>query len=695
MWAPARDRWLRPLGVRSNLGVLSVLVLGSLLLSGMAPGGSAAPARSTAQPSFVPARSATSVSNLPAPTRETQRSAPSPSATMTLGTSGASPTALALNWTEETFDFANYTVQRSPNGSAGSWTSVAVLTTDTSTSYTDTQLAPGSTAWWQVVEATGLFGTTTSNAIEVTQPEVALLNFTTPTTTSVQFNWTNGAVYGSAIVFGAYDVFEQINGGAPAVATSIASESSRSYTIQGLSSGTSYAFYVNTSDCVGGCGTTPVYATTQSNVVTFGTPLPLTASVTALRGVIDTGQADLLTCTYSGGESPFNFTWNSGNGTFEPGGISISVSYATPGPESVACRVTDNAHTVATATPAIVTVNALPTLTILTNRSAADVGQLIGYTCSAVNGTAPVILTWSFGDGVQLSGGIVSHSYTGAGSFLAACSAVDGAGTVVQASTTLTISPTVSLTASASSLDAAPGTALTFRAVATNGSGTFTNFTWTFGDGTSAYSATEAHAFSAAGPYTARVAVSDSNGGRASAQVSVTILDLVDSVTFSPRSALVGQSIAFEAAPSGGAGAPFNVTWTFGDGSFGYGPNVTHNFSASGSFNVSVVVTDALGAKNTTTLPAIAVATPTVPGPWFTTTDALALLVLLVLVVLLIAVVVRRRRTRDALDRVQGRIPPSDPSEVTRGAKVCRNCGTSNLPLRETCVNCGRPLRRS
>jgi chitodextrinase len=681
-----------------GIGPACLTLLGPLLLAGLVLSAAPGPygATETHEPSSPAHLAAVSapLARAEGPNKGL-RAAPAPAAGFTLGSSGRSPTALALNWTEETFDFANYTLERSPNGSAGSWTTVTVVTTDTTTSYVDSELTPGSTNYWEVVEATGLFGTTTSNTLEVQQPSIALLTYTTPTPTSAQFNWTNGATYGSGIVFGAYVVFEQVSGGPPGAVATITVGATRTYTVQGLSSATSYAFYVNTSDCIGGCGVDPVYATTQSTVVTFGTPQPLTASASALREVIDTGQSDLLTCSYSGGESPFTFEWNSGNGTFVLGGVELSVSYATPGPESVQCRVTDYGHVQATSTPTVVTVDPPPSLSVTTNRSVADADQPISYTCSAANGTAPVVLTWSFGDGIGASGGLTTHSYASSGSYLAACSAEDGTGTVVQRSTTLTIDPVVQLSATVSSPNAAPGSALTFTALPVNGSGDYSNYTWTFGDGAVAFTASATHAFLASGPYTAHVSVADSNGGRASAQVSVTIVPLVNTVTYTPRSALVGQSIAFEAHPMGGAGGPFNVTWTFGDGAVLYGANVTHPFSASGIYNVSVVVTDSLGAENTTVLPAIDVTTPSAPAPWFTTIDALALLVLVLLVVIVVAVVVRRRRTAAALDRVQGRVPPTDPNEVKKGAKICRNCGTTNLPLRETCISCGRPLRRS
>lgn len=670
----------------------TILTIGSLLLVGGAAASVTGAAAGTTHSPASPIAAAPLGPNVrttgPLPASAT------PQATATLTSTGISPTVLGLSWTAAAaLGFGNYTVERSPNGSTGPWTSVTVLTSSTSTTFTDTQLAPGSVAWWQVV-STGLFPETT-NALEVTQASLALLNFTTPTSSSVQFNWTNDETYGAALTYVSYSLFESIDGGTPSSVTTIAAIGTETYTVQGLSPASSYAFFLDTTDCLSGCSTgAPVDSITSSNVVTFGTPLPLTATVTPVRSTIDVGQADLLTCSPSGGVSPFQFAWDSGNGTFVPGGSAVSLSYPDSGPETVTCQVTDTASTQVTATT-VLTVNPLPVLTLETNRTAVDVGQPVAFTCTSVNGTAPVTLSWAFGDGAQTSGGLTSHTYATPGAFLAACSGVDGTGTVVQASTAVVASPDPDVSATASASTAAPGTSLSFHATATNGSGAFTNYTWTFGDGALGYGAALTHAFSAPSTYSVHVTVVDSNGGSATATTSVKVSNLLAGATVDSTAASVGSAIDFRAAPSGGAGGPYNVTWTFGDGTTGYGVNVSHDYSAGGTFQPSVTVTDALGAQNTTALPAITVTVPPIPGPWFTSLDAVLLLAFLVLLAIVAVLALRRRRIEAKLATVQGRIPPTDPNEVTKGARVCRNCGTSNLPLRETCVNCGRSLRRS
>lgn len=66
-----------------------------------------------------------------------------------------------------------------------------------------------------------------------------------------------------------------------------------------------------------------------------------------------------------------------------------------------------------------------------------------------------------------------------------------------------------------------------------------------------------------------------------------------------------GQAGTFTAAISGGLG-PFNVTWQFGDGSpAALGATVSHTFAASGSYTVSVTVTDSVDETLTAATPVV------------------------------------------------------------------------------------------
>src|SRR5437773_678998 len=69
---------------------------------------------------------------------------------------------------------------------------------------------------------------------------------------------------------------------------------------------------------------------------------------------------------------------------------------------------------------------------------------------------------------------------------------------------------------------------------------------------------------------------------------------------YSPSTPQVGQQVTFTASVSGGT-APYTDSWSFGDGSTGTGPSVTHTYSSAGSFAVTLTVKDSGVPQQTVT----------------------------------------------------------------------------------------------
>jgi PKD repeat protein len=72
------------------------------------------------------------------------------------------------------------------------------------------------------------------------------------------------------------------------------------------------------------------------------------------------------------------------------------------------------------------------------------------------------------------------------------------------------------------------------------------------------------------------------------------------SFTYSPSNPSAQTPIFFNASANGGT-PPYGFSWNFGDGTLATGENVVHTYSSTGSFMVTVIVTDNAGAKNQTT----------------------------------------------------------------------------------------------
>jgi len=423
--------------------------------------------------------------------------------------------------------------------------------------------------------------------------------------------------------------------------------------------------------------------------------LTLSVTVFAQRSAIDLGQPDLFTCTPAGGESPFAFSWQFGTGAgYVAGNATQAATLGPTGLVTVTCKVTDAEPTTQTGA-ADVQVN--PTLVVAAslNRTSADVGQSTGFTCYALGGTLPRAVTWSFGDGSTSIIGNTSHSFGTAADYAPACEVTDGTGASLAPAFPLVVSPTLSTAARSSSSAAAPGTALTFSAAPANGSGTYSQYSWTFPGGATATGRTVTHAFSQPGSEVAQLLVTDSNGATAESTVAVSVSYVSATVSAPSGAGHTGSSLSFAATASGGGGAPYNYTWSFGDGATGYGPSVQHTYGATGTMRPTLVVTDRLGATNTTHLRALTLTTPPGPLTGYSTWIILGIGIAIAAVVGLLVLSRRRAAEASELESTAFYVPPTDPKRSIQGRKVCPSCGATNLPVRTTCANCGKPLPRS
>lgn len=614
-----------------------------------------------------------------------------PAPAIAVAIAGETPTAISLSWgATQDFFFSSYSIEYSSNGSAGPFQTVGVVTSQSTTEYAASGLSPGASYSWRVVE-TGTLGSQVSAAISATQPTLAFLNVTEPTSSSATFNWTNNATYGGLLSFGTYTLYESVGGAPPSAVATETGPARTTTTLSDLSSGSSYLFLLNTTDCASGCsGAGGTSFSSESNPVTFGTPLPLVASLSALRPVVDAGQPDLFTCTPSGGSSPFHFAWTVGNGSPEPGAGSVSFAFPAPGPVQVGCEITDADRSESRAALPVV-VDGTPSVQVELNRTAADVGQLVDFSCLASGGTAPYTLEWTFGDGVSLSGAAIAHAYAGPGQYTPTCRVSDAVDAQVATSANLSVSLDPTLRVSASSGAAAPGSTIAFTAVPGNGTGRFPSVNWSFGDGATATTLDASHSFAAPGNYSATARVIDSNGVAAADNVRVVVARIEVVITLTSTSLRVGASTTFRASAVGGAGN-FSFQWEFGDGSIASGASVDHTYTRSSQFHPTLLVTDGLGATNRSAAPVVTVSPPPAPPSWLPGPLILLFGVVIAVATGTVVLVLGRRRAERFHRSVAGYVPPVAPGRTAQPVKICQSCGTGNMALRDTCTNCGAAL---
>jgi PKD repeat protein len=204
---------------------------------------------------------------------------------------------------------------------------------------------------------------------------------------------------------------------------------------------------------------------------------------------------------------------------------------------------------------------------------------------------------WNFGDGVTATGVAVSHTYAVAGAYQVTLTLTDnkgGVGTLIK--TVTTNLPPVAAFAVTGSF-----TTRTFDATAsTDPDGTIASYAWNFGDGATASGVTATHTYAVTGTYSVTLTLTDDVGA---------VSTLTKSVSAAPNQAPIAafsaamnlQTLSVDASTSTDPEAgPLTYAWNFGDGTSATGVTATHTYAGTGSFTVTLTVTDNGGLTATT-----------------------------------------------------------------------------------------------
>jgi gliding motility-associated-like protein len=220
-------------------------------------------------------------------------------------------------------------------------------------------------------------------------------------------------------------------------------------------------------------------------------------------------------------------------------------------------------------------------------------------------GCASCTYTWDLGNGTPPSSGTdASGSYLTTGTYTATLTVHNGSTTTIK---TMVITvyplPTVSFTASDTSV--CPGEMVTFNSTSSGGTPGPMTSTWNFGDGGSGTGTPINHAFTSPGFYNVTLSVTNSQGCNKSLTRNSYVHVLnppVPGFTASPTHLCTPPATTTFTGTATGSG-PFTYAWTFGDGGTGGTSPITHTYGSTGSYNVTLVVTDGNGCKDTLTQP--------------------------------------------------------------------------------------------
>ena len=136
---------------------------------------------------------------------------------------------------------------------------------------------------------------------------------------------------------------------------------------------------------------------------------------------------------------------------------------------------------------------------------------------------------------------------------------------------------------------------VTFNAThSTPNGGAIISYLWDFGDGNNGTGSITTHTYASYGNYNVTLTVTDSEGVTDSQSNQVNVRQHpTANFTHSPEFPISGETVNFNAStskPNGGIIETYD--WLFGDGEIGSGMIASHEYSTTGTFNVTLTVLD-------------------------------------------------------------------------------------------------------
>ena len=295
-----------------------------------------------------------------------------------------------------------------------------------------------------------------------------------------------------------------------------------------------------------------------------------------------------------GGPPIGTWAWNFGDGNSTTVTVpTVTHTYSTPGTYPVSLIVTDTNGCSGNVIVQNIVVVTAPVLSFSASPTFACAPPLAVTFTNNSTTTGTTTYTWNFGDGATstvTNANPVVHTYTSSGTFNVML-IVNQSGCV----DSLVIPNYIIIQNMSASFVATPTVVCTGQTI------TFTNTsvpaavsaTWNFGDGNTSTAISPTNTYTAAGTYTVTLTATDANGCANTTTVTVLInqTPVANFIADTTVACNVPFTVTFTNTSTGGT----NYSWNFGDGGTSNLQNPVHTYTASGTYNVTLIVTNPAG----------------------------------------------------------------------------------------------------
>ena len=358
--------------------------------------------------------------------------------------------------------------------------------------------------------------------------------------------------------------------------------------------GTYFATLQTTSDC---CNKSKI-DTFEINVIPY---LNADVTVSANRTEICDGQSVTFTASATNGGISPTYDWRVNGASTGPN----LPTFTTPllnNNDVVDVIMTSSylcpLNSPATSLPITITKFDQPTATC--SHTGTFLGANTQFDVTPSNGTAPYSYLWDFGDGVSDTTKNAVHAYPSNGTFNASVTVTDANGcqTFCFMQVEIEAAPFVNASATINQNQACGQTTVDFIDTSTGG---VIDWTWAFGDGDSSKTQNPSHTYTTPGFY--NVTLIASNGVYTDTVVYYNAVSVVADPQANISALETVGCWPFTAQFVNNSEGINSWFWDFGDGNTSTLQNPIHSYADSGFFNVTLVVENFFGCKDSVTIP--------------------------------------------------------------------------------------------